>query len=274
MNGRYSARNPESIIEELSSLPDCCDTVYFSDDNTFSDIKRMWKLNELIRKNNIRKKFQMYARADTIVKNSDLFCALSDSGLRFITMGIESFNDSDLNYYHKKTSVSINNEAIRILKNLNIHILAHIIVRPEYLREDFLRIKRYVYEQNLFRPAFPVLTPLPGTDLYNETVGTFSITNFDFFDFAHSILPTKMQTREFYRRLTGLYVQCFSLKRYFIHRACRLLSIKKSRYYTDNTDGMTAFNLIRVILSGVRQYFRLRFQSRDRMFMQVPASGV
>ena len=73
MDGKYVTRAPESIICELKSLPKETGIIYFSDDNTFSKVGRMWELSKLIKENNIKKKLQMYARADTIVKHQDLF---------------------------------------------------------------------------------------------------------------------------------------------------------------------------------------------------------
>lgn len=259
MNGKYTTRAPESIIDELKSLPEETDVVYISDDNTFIDIGRMWKLNELIRKNNIRKKLQMYARTDTIVKHRALFEELAGSGLQFISVGLESFRDNDLDYYKKRTSVMINNQAIRILKELNIHIIALFIVRPEYTIEDFRQLTDYVSENNLFRPAFPVLTPLPGTDLYEETFKTLAITNFDFFDFAHSVLPTRLEPEEFYRQLTKLYVKNYSMWRFIKHRFNRLLSLNKEKYFTDNTDGLSLIKILLVTAYSLAAAIRMRF---------------
>lgn len=258
MDGKYAARTPESIINELKSLPEDIDVVYFSDDNTFNDIDRMWRLSDLIKKNNIKKKLQMYARADTIVKNQALFEDLAGAGLQFVTIGFESFRDSDLDFYNKKTSVEMNTQAILFLKKLNIYILAHFIVRPEYTKEDFRQLLSYVYEKNLFRPAYPVLTPLPGTELYQETRDTFEITNFDFFDFTHSILPTKLNPRDFYRQLTNLYVKSFSMWRLLKHRFNRLLSLNKEKYFTVNTDGITFRKLFLLYFYSVVAWFKLR----------------
>lgn len=246
MNGKYVTRTPKSILLELKSLPKEIDIVYFSDDNTFNDTSRMWKLSELIKKNNVKKKFQMYARADSIIKNQDLFEDLKVAGLQFITIGLESFQDKDLDYYGKKTSISINNQAIQILKKLDIHVLAHLIVKPEYTKEDFEQLYKYVKDNNLFRPTYPVLTPLPGTELYKETFNSFEITNFDFFDFAHSILPTKLAPKEFYLQLTNLYIKSYSISRYVKHRINRLFSLNKKKYFTDNTDGITIIKLLLV----------------------------
>lgn len=259
--GKYAARSPESIIDELKTLPEEIEAVYFSDDNTFIDIERMWKLSALIRKNGIKKKLQMYARADTIVKNKALFEDLAGAGLQFLTVGIESFRNSDLDFYNKRTTVEINTQAIRILKKLNIHILAHIIVRPEYSKEDFRQLLSYVYENNLFRPGFPVLTPLPGTELYKDTQDNFAITNFDFFDFVHSILPTRLDHKDFYRQLTNLYVKSYAVTRLVRHRFNRQFSLDKERYFTDNTDGVTIRKLLIVYFYSLVTYFKLRFFS-------------
>ncbi len=258
MDGKYVTRTPESIILELKSLHKETDVVYFSDDNTFGNVGRMWKLSELIKKNSIKKKLQMYARADTIVKHQDLFEDLRSAGLQFITIGLESFQDKDLDYYNKKTSISTNNKAILILKKLDIHILAHFIIRPEYTMEDFDQLYKYVNENNLFRPAFPVLTPLPGTELYEETFNMFEITNFDFFDFAHSILPTKLEPKEFYQQLANLYIKSYSIWRYVKHRINRLFSLNKYKYFTDNTDGITIIKLLLVFIFSQAKIKKLR----------------
>lgn len=243
MNGKYVTRTAESIVEELKSLPKAIDVVYFSDDNTFSDIKRMWKLSKLIKENNINKKLQMYARADLIVKHRSLFVDLKEAGLQFITIGLESFQNKDLNNYNKQTSIKVNNHAIQILKEIGIHILAHFIVRPEYSIAEFKLLQNYIIENNLFRPAFPVLTPLPGTELYKETVDTFQITNFEFFDFTHSILPTKLSSKEFYKQLADLYLNSYSIRRYIKFKRKKMFSFNNR--LTKNTDGI---NLIKLIL--------------------------
>jgi radical SAM superfamily enzyme YgiQ (UPF0313 family) len=218
----------------------------------------MWKLSSLIKENNIRKKLQMYARADTIVKHPELFKDLKEAGLQFITVGLESFQNKDLEIYNKKTSVTLNTEAIKILKNLDIHVLAHFIVKPEYTVEDFGNLYKYVVSNNLFRPAFPVLTPLPGTELYQETIHTFRITNYDFFDFAHSILPTKLPDKEFYRQLADLYSKSYSLRRFLNYKINKLLSFHNNIFKSKNTDGITFIKLIFIYLFSKRMVNKIR----------------
>jgi hypothetical protein len=50
-----------------------------------------------------------------------------------------------------------------------------------------------------------VLTPLPGTDLYDEVKDRMLTRNYDYFDFIHALLPTKLPLKDFFEELTGLY---------------------------------------------------------------------
>jgi radical SAM superfamily enzyme YgiQ (UPF0313 family) len=264
MDGKYTCRSAESVVEEMKTIPDEREIIYFSDDNTFHDPARMYRFCELVRRYGIKKQLQMYARTDTIVKHRELFSEMASAGLKYLTVGFESFSNSDLDFYGKRTSVEVNNRAVRILKDLDIYILSHFIVRPEYTGREFDSLFRYVSDNNLFRPAYPVLTPLPGTALYEKTLSTFIISNFDFFDFTHSVLPTKLSTKEFYSQLTRIYVRSFSIPRYLKHRFNRAFSRKPQKYFTDNTDGVNVYRLLLISFHTIRLYFRMRFAYRKK----------
>ena len=157
----------------------------------------------------------MYARVDTIVEHPDLIESLKTAGLEYLTLGIEAIKDEELEAFNKKTSVEKNNEAIRILQKLGITNSAHFIVNPDYTEENFSRLFSYICEMNLFQPVFTVLTPLPGTELYQEYYDRLAIKNYDFFDHVHSVLPTKLERREFYSQVVRLYEKSYSYRRYF-----------------------------------------------------------
>lgn len=215
MQGKYITRDPESVIEEMVNLPEDVEFVNFADDNSLHSIRRAWRLSELIQERKIKKKFSMYARVDTIVKHPDLIESLKAAGLDHLTMGIEAIKDEDLNTLNKKTSVEQNNEAIRILQKLGVTNSAHFIVNPDFVEEDFIELYRYVCKMNLFQPVFTVLTPLPGTELYQKSCDRLAIRNYDFFDHVHSVLPTRLDRREFYNQFVNLYAKSYSYRRYF-----------------------------------------------------------
>jgi radical SAM superfamily enzyme YgiQ (UPF0313 family) len=244
MDGKYVTRDAKSIVEEIMSLPDEVKVIYFSDDNTFVDINRAWELSEMLKENKINKKIQMYARVNTIVKHSDLFRSLKESGLQYLTVGIESFKDEELVKVNKKSTVDMNNEAIRILKQLGINIIAHFLVFPDYTIEDFSQLFQYVEEKNLFKPAFPVLTPLPGTELFEQTSNHILLKEYDYYDFAHSPLPTRLSRKEFYHQLANLYFKSYSIKRYLKNIISQNNPKKENYSYNGHMDGTSFFKLL------------------------------
>jgi radical SAM superfamily enzyme YgiQ (UPF0313 family) len=260
MQGRYITRSPESVVEELAGIPEDVDLVCFADDNSLHSIRRAWRLSDLIKEHKINKKLSMYARADTIVKHPDLIESLRDVGLQYLTVGVEAVKDGDLESLNKGTSVQINNEAIRILQRLGIGNAAHFIVNPDYTEEDFNLLFKYVSDMDLFQVVFTVLTPLPGTELYEENYDRFAIRNYDFFDHVHSILPTKLSRKEFYRQVALLYTRCYSFKRYFksVLKDVRLSLSKSRSSLTVNPDRLPFFKMILLHVFAYPLLFKFR----------------
>jgi len=60
--------------------------------------------------------------------------------------------------------------------------------------------------------GFSVLTPLPGTDLYQEVKDRLITANYDYVDFFHTLLPTTLPRKEFYRELADLFKHSRSWK--------------------------------------------------------------
>jgi radical SAM superfamily enzyme YgiQ (UPF0313 family) len=208
--GRYFVRKPECIIEELGTIKE--KYVFFSDDESLLDTKRMETLADLIRKEGIKKRYFLYGRSDTISRNPDLIEKWKDIGLERIFVGLEFMHDADLNLIRKGSTVANNIRAIQILKDLNIGIFPMFIVKPEFEKKDFADLRKYCLGLELDFIGFSVLTPLPGTDLYNDVKDKLINFNYDYFDFFHTLLPTTLPLKDFYKELVTLYNGSRSLK--------------------------------------------------------------
>ena len=203
------------LVAEFKSLDEDRKIVYFSDDNTLNNIKRSWELADSLKKSGINTVFPFICPGRHYCKISGFIYQVKEAGLFSVTVGIESIRDEELQKINKKTSVEMNTEAIHILKQQKININPHFIIRPEYRSHDFNELFNYVNRNNLFKPVYAVLTPLPGTELFNETKDQFFLNNYDFFDFAHSVLPTSLPRKEFYSQLFKLYRRSYSIWRLF-----------------------------------------------------------
>ncbi len=203
MDGRYLRRKPERVVEELAGINE--DFVFFADDESLIDKERMRTLAGLIKEAGIKKHYFLYGRSDTIARNPDLLETWKEIGLERIFVGVEFFRDEDLQFIKKGSTIDDNERAIRILRDLDIQIFASFIVRPEYETEDFASLRKYCRHLDLNFAGFTVLTPLPGTDLYEEVKSQLITRNYDYFDFMHTILPTALPIKEFYKEYTRLF---------------------------------------------------------------------
>jgi radical SAM superfamily enzyme YgiQ (UPF0313 family) len=207
--GRYLKREPEKVVEELATIDE--EFVFFADDESLVDAPRMKRLATLIREAGIKKRYFLYGRSDTIARNPDLLELWRDIGLARVFVGLEFFRDEDLKDIRKGSTVRDNERAVDILQHLGIEIYASFIVRPEFTKADFAAFRRYCQKLRLSFATFAMLTPLPGTDFFEEVKERLITHNYDYFDFIHTLLPTTLPLKEFYKAYYQLYMKAIPL---------------------------------------------------------------
>jgi radical SAM superfamily enzyme YgiQ (UPF0313 family) len=201
--GRYLKRQPEKVVEELAGLDQ--EFVFFADDESLVDAPRMKTLATMIREAGIHKRYFLYGRSDTLARNPDLLELWRDVGLERVFVGLEFFRDEDLEDVHKGSTLRDNEQAVKVLQGLGIDIYASFIVRPEFTRADFAAFGQYCRALELDFATFAMLTPLPGTDFYQEVKDRLITHNYDYFDFVHTLLPTALPLKDFYEEYYQLY---------------------------------------------------------------------
>ena len=211
--GRYIVRSAEDVFKELTNLPAEVSRVFFADDNTFFDIQRAEDLYRLIKKSGMKKKYSGYCRSDTIVKHPSLFYQWKEIGLDNLTIGFEATGDEMLKNFNKAGSTEVNQKAVRILDDLDLKFSSYFLIDPDFKAKDFREISDFVNRLNLIRPKFVILTPLPGTLLYEKKKSEINLS-YDYFDFMHWVVPTKLNAKEFYKRLIKLYYKAYSFRRH------------------------------------------------------------
>lgn len=242
--GRYYKREPHRVVEELAGIAE--PFVFFADDESLVDATRMTLLAQLIRQAGIQKRYFLYARSDTIARHPEVLALWQKIGLERVFIGLEFYRDEDLLYIHKKSTTEDNAKAIRILRDLDIDIYASFIVRPDFSRSDFAAYLDYCRRMKLNYASFAVLTPLPGTDLYEETKDQLLTHNEDYFDFLHTLLPTTLPLEDFYTELRHLYQRAIPMSR-------QLLLLKK----------FPPREIPRLLSAGRRFYKRLKTAHLD-----------
>ena len=86
----YAARGVESVVTEIGQIR--ANTILFSDDNFFTDVKRSEEICDLIIARKIKKRFLAQARID-IAKHPRLLEKMVKAGFKMLFIGIESPHD-------------------------------------------------------------------------------------------------------------------------------------------------------------------------------------
>lgn len=203
--GKYLRRDPEQVVEELKSVAE--QNVFFCDDESMCDTKRMDRLADLIREAGIRKNYFLYGRVDTIVNHPSLFAKWAKIGLAQVFVGMEDFSDKRLTAMNKGVTIAQQEEAVRILDDLGIMMYASYMVDPAYSREDFRDMLAHVRRLKHKYATFTVMTPLPGTELHAQREGELLSRKPELYDMIHALLPTTLPLPEFYHEMVNLWVK-------------------------------------------------------------------
>ena len=182
--------------------------VYIVDDDFLFDAGRLHAFCDLLEKRRIRKHFLVYGRADFIAGHPDLIKRLAKNGLRAVIVGIESVREKDLLRFNKRNTLENNRKAVGILQENGIELYATMILQMDFTRKDFRDIEAYIKELGIVFVNLQPLTPLPGTEIYQEYKKDILVKRGDFakWDLAHVVLrPKHMSIRAYYYEIIRLY---------------------------------------------------------------------
>jgi radical SAM superfamily enzyme YgiQ (UPF0313 family) len=203
--GKYLRRTPEDVVNEIARIRE--DHIYFVDDEMFIDTQRAAKIAQLLLDRNVRKHYISWTRADTVANHPDLFKLWRRAGLSLVYVGLESMEPENLADYHKGTSPDLNRRAIQVLRDLGIGLHASLMVNPDFTEEDFVKVERTVEYVLPAEVSFTVFSPPPGTDLWKQTEARFICRDpHAFYDCMHTLLPTRLPLRRFYRNMALLWL--------------------------------------------------------------------
>lgn len=154
--------------------------IIFMDDNFTFDAKRVERVCNLMSERNLEVPWACMARADWIVKNNDTFKKMADSGCQLVFMGVESGSQAVLDSMKKGLDVKTIEKGFRIVDENNVLAGASVIIGDlaESIESMNLTIE-FIKKLNPFFTLISILTPYPGTPLYDKLHSQNRITTFD-----------------------------------------------------------------------------------------------
>jgi anaerobic magnesium-protoporphyrin IX monomethyl ester cyclase len=134
------------------------------------------------------------ARCDDIVRNRNVLPKLRKSGLDWVLLGVENSEPSILQDFKKGITPSDAKEAVRLLKGNGIFAQAMFIIgHRKDTAESIASLREFANELDPDFVIFAILTPFPGTGIFEEGKKNGWIEDFNWsnYDMVHAIMPTE-----------------------------------------------------------------------------------
>jgi len=206
----FRQKSPQRVVAELAAIE--APNVFITDDIFWLDVRRGEELAKQIKAAGIRKYFTVQTRTDIICKFPHLIEMWKECGDLAIFLGVEAVDDAGLDRVNKSNTEANNRRALEILKELGVGFTPNFIVDPAWDHDDFARLRDWIDDVGAYNSGFSILTPLPGTDLWDEASQQVTTDDWEMYDIVHAVLPTKLSLEDFYAEYSALWRHVLDLR--------------------------------------------------------------
>ena len=193
----FRQRSIEAVATDLATAGP---NVFIVDDLFWHPRSRSLELARELRRRHVRKSFLLVqARLDTVARNADLLAAWRPLADVFdIFFGFEVPTDQQLLRLNKDLTVAHAEAGIEVARSLDYGVTGNFVVDPDFTESDFKSMWDMVDRLALRRCGFTVLTPLPGTPLYDELQSRIVERDFSRYDMHHILYEPRLGRRRFF----------------------------------------------------------------------------
>ena len=189
---RFRTRTVENTVDEIEKIikENGAERILIVDDIINFDNARLVGLFDEIIKRGLSIVRWVMGRSDHLVKNPETAEIMAEAGVKQMFLGIESPNERTLKAYKKggKASSEVSLKAVNLLKDNDIETWgAFLLGEPSETVDDVRRTIQFAKFINPGIAQFSILTPYPGTVLWNEVESKLFTRDWRLFDAMHSV---------------------------------------------------------------------------------------
>ena len=190
-------RNLATVVEDFVATGD---SIFVADDLFWYNPERSLELAAALKKRGVYKRWILVqTRTDLICRSSELLAAWRPLAKDFdIFLGLEAASDRGLADLAKDAGVAESIEAVRIAREHRYGINGNFLIDPDWTELDFRELWDFVARYGLQRAGFTILTPLPGTEFYNEVSGRIAEQAWSNFDMHHLLWEPRLGAKRFF----------------------------------------------------------------------------
>jgi uncharacterized radical SAM superfamily protein len=247
---KYRFKSIERVISELKAVGAGVNHVFFIDDNFAANKERTKTLLRAMKENNIGIEWSAQVRTD-VAKDPELVRLMEESGCFSVFVGFESINPNTLKLYNKGQIVDDIDNCIGLLKKHSINIHGMFVLGSD--TDDIQTIRstqKYAQKLDIDSIQFMMLTPLPGTPVFEEMKeqGRLLHTDWSKYDAHHAVFEPKLMTAY------ELHVETLrSMGRFYSWSAILRNLYQFDFFYA--VVGLYGRRSVRKALSGTKKYF-------------------
>lgn len=210
--GRWRVKSAKRIADEMKYCNERYGSkfIWLTDDNFGAGTRTKEIAEEIInRKLSEDATWFVQARCDDVIKNQKILPILRKSGLAWVLLGVENSNPATLEEFNKGITPQDAKTAVKLLKENGIFSHAMIIIgQRKDTHKSIMQLREFANELDPDFVMFGILTPFPGTKIYEEASqnGWIMDKNWSHYDMIHAIMPTEtLSVNEVQQELYGCY---------------------------------------------------------------------
>jgi len=209
----FRGRPADNIIEEMKIIK--ARRIFFADASLTINPKYSKELFKAMKE--VNKKFDCFGNINVIARDDEFLRLSSEAGVTKWYLGIESISQENINQSGKGTNKVENySKAIKKIKDYGMSVTGFFIFGLDYDTPDiFDRTLQAIYDWDLDESSFSIITPYPGTRLFDRLKKEGRITNYDWSNYAEgkvNIKPKMMTAEELLEGITHIADDFYSVK--------------------------------------------------------------
>jgi len=193
----FRERSVGAVVDDFASVGDA---VFIADDLFWNHADRSRELARALKKRGVKKRWILVqTRTDLVGRNADLLEEWRPIAKDFdIFFGLEAASDAKLAGVTKDAPVAASLEAARISRELRYGVTGNFLVDPDWDEAQFHELWDFVAAHGFQRAGYTILTPLPGTELFQKLAPVLEGQPWFKYDMHHVLWEPRLGAKRFF----------------------------------------------------------------------------
>jgi len=193
---RFRYNSVDRVLAEIRQNGSQAKHIFFCDDNFTADLKRSKELLRRLIAEGLTPEWSAQVRVEA-ANDPELLELMARSGCFMVFIGLESINPATLKAFKKGQTVADIRKAVTTFHHYGIAVHGMFVFGSE---EDTLQVMeetvRFSHEIDLDSLQYLILTPIPGTPVYDELAGQNRLLHQDwqYYDGHHAVFMPRYMT--------------------------------------------------------------------------------